>query len=36
MGDLLKVWLASVIIRKVLPWLAVIVLAIVVLIWWAA
>ena len=34
MGDLVKAWAVSVIIRKVLPWLLIIALAIVALFWW--
>ena len=33
-GNLFKAWLASVVIRKVFPWLAVIALAVVALVWW--
>lgn len=34
MGNLLKAWLASVFIRKVVPWLLIIGLAIFALFWW--
>ena len=34
MGDILKAWAASVIIRKVLPWLLIIGLGIFALFWW--